>query len=83
MIDKDIKDLNTKGNIFRSKSDTLNNLFQEGKEISRKLEIRKGNAKLILEIQGNDTIHTEKEEILTHIHTFYQKRASFSAIVYM
>ena len=40
LIDKEIKNYGNKGNVIRSQNETLNKLFQEGREISRKLGIK-------------------------------------------
>ena len=71
-IDNEINIFRSKGNLIRSRNDDLNKIFEEGKEISRKMEIKKGHAKLIFQIQKDDIIYTEKEEILQLIHDFYQ-----------
>ena len=45
-------------------------MYEEGREIHRKQEIKNGNQKCIFQIQ-NDTLN-EKEEIIAEIHNFYQ-----------
>ena len=71
-IDNEINTFRSKGNMIRSRNDDLNKIFEEGKEISRKMEIKKGHAKLIFQIQKDNIIYTEKEENLQLIHDFYQ-----------
>ena len=61
------------GNIIRSNNVSLNKLYQEGKKISRKHEIKKGNSKIINQVQDDDdNIYNTKHEILNIIQQFYQ-----------
>ena len=67
-----IKDFINRGNLIRSKNEALNKLYKEGKEISRKEEIKNGNAKFIHQIKKEDQSITNKEDIINEVHNYYQ-----------
>ena len=71
--EKEIRNFINKGNLVRTKNEALNKIYEEGMEINRKEEIRKGNYKFIYQIRNNDDIIiTNKEQIINEIHQFYQ-----------
>ena len=70
--EKKIKNFKNKGNLVRAKNDGLNKLYNEGKEINRKEEIKKGNAKFIYQIRENDSTITNKDDIIKAVHRYYQ-----------
>ena len=71
--EKEIRNFLNKGNLVRAKNEALNRIYEEGMEINRKEEIRKGNYKFIYQIRNNeDTILTNREQIINEIHQFYQ-----------
>ena len=71
--EKEIRNFINKGNLVRTKNEALNKIYDEGMEINRKEEIRKGNYKFIYQIRNNDDIIiTDKEQIINEIHQFYQ-----------
>ena len=63
----EIKHFRNEGIKVRTKNDSLNKIYDHGKELNRKEEIKKGNSKTIIKINGK----TDKTEILTEIHNFY------------
>ena len=71
--EQEIKKFISKGNLIRSKNDALNKIYKEGKEISRKEEIKNGNVKFIHQLRKeNDSMLTKKSEITDEIYNFYQ-----------
>ena len=71
--EQEIKNFKSKGNLIRSKNEALNKIYKEGKEISRKEEIKNGNVKLIHQLRKeNDSMVKEKSEIIDEIYNFYQ-----------
>ena len=54
--------------MVRAKNDGLNKLYEEGKEINRKEEIKKGNAKCKYQIRENDSTITNKDDFIKEIH---------------
>ena len=72
-IEQEIKNFISKGNMIRSKSEVLNKIYEEGKEISRKEEIKKGNYKFIHQLRSEvDKPIMDKEKIINEIKNFYQ-----------
>ena len=70
--EEEIQNFNLRGNIIRAKNQTLENIYSDGKELSRKEEIKKGNSKFMYQIQKeNGEITYEKEEILENVAEFY------------
>ena len=70
--EEEIQNFNLRGNIIRAKNQTLENIYSDGKELSRKEEIKKGNSKFMYQIQKeNGEITYEKEEILENVAGFY------------
>ena len=51
---EEIKNFQTKGNIVRTKNEALNRIYEEGKEVNRKTEIKKGAAKFIFQIVNEE-----------------------------
>ena len=60
------------GNRVRAKNSIINKVYEEGREINRKQEIKNGNQKFIFQIQNQNDILHEKEEIMAEIQNFYQ-----------
>ena len=60
------------GNRVRAKNSIINKVYEEGREINRKQEIKNGNQKFIFQIQKQNDILHEKEEIIAEIQNFYQ-----------
>ena len=70
--EEEIQNFNLRGNIIRAKNQTLENIYSDGKELSRKEEVKKGNSKFMYQIQKeNGEITYEKEEILENVAEFY------------
>ena len=70
--ERKIKKFKNKGNLVRAKIDGLNKIYEEGKEINRKEEIKNRKAKLIYQIRENDSTITNKDDIIKEIHNYYQ-----------
>ena len=71
--EQEIKNFISKGNMIRSKSEVLNKVYEEGREINRKEEIKKGNYKFIHQLRTKDDKPImDKEKILNEIKEFYQ-----------
>ena len=70
--EKKIKNFKNKGKLVRAKKEGVNTLYEEGKEINRKEEIKKGNAKFIYQIRDNDSTITNKDDIIKEVHRYYQ-----------
>ena len=67
------KNFTNKGNIVQAKSEVLNKIYVEGKEISRKEEIEMGNCKFIHQLRSkDDNPITDKVQIINEIKDFYQ-----------
>ena len=66
-----LKNYKNNGKIVRTKSQYLNDIYDKGREISRKEEIKKGQQKCIFKLNDNNNILTEKDQILNKINTFY------------
>ena len=64
---KDFQNFKNNGYNIRIKNKELKNIYQQGHEINRKKEIRKGNNKYIGKIDNTD----KKDEIITKIENFY------------
>ena len=67
MIDKEIRNLRNKGNIIKSQNETLNKLYQEGREVSRKMEVKKGNSKFKFHFEDKDNIYRKIEKFSRHL----------------
>ena len=65
----EIQNFKNEGIKVRTKNPNLNEIYSKGKELNRKEEIRKGNAKAIIKINGK----SEKDEILEETYKFYSK----------
>lgn len=72
---KEIEKYENSGNLIRTQNKTLDNIYNKGKEIIRKLEFRRGARKQIIQI--NNT--SDKAEILNHIEDFYEKERSIDS----
>ena len=71
--EQEIKNFISKGNMIRSKSEALNKVYEEGREINRKEEIKKENYKFIQLLRTEDDKPImDKEKILKEIKDFYQ-----------
>ena len=71
--EQEIKNFISKGNMIRSKSEVLNKVYEEGREINRKEEIKKENYKFIHLLRTEDDKPImDKEKILKEIKDFYQ-----------
>ena len=70
--EKEIKNIQTLGNLIRVKNNTLNKIYSEGKQIDRKEEFHKGISKFIFKIKSNNIEYTEKQDILDEIQKIYQ-----------
>ena len=63
--EKEIRNFMNKGNLVRVKNEAVNKIYEDGTEINRKEEIRKGYYKYIYQLRDNeDTILTDKEQII-------------------
>ena len=58
------------GNRVRAKNSIINKVYEEGREINRKQEIKNGNQKFIFQIQNQNGILHEKEEIIAETKIF-------------
>ena len=68
--EKEIKNIQTLGNLIRVKNNTLNKIYLEGKQIDRKEEFHKGISKFIFKIKSNNIEYTEKQDILMKYKNF-------------
>ena len=66
-----LKNYKNNGKIVRTKSQYLNDIYDKGREISTKEEIKKGQQKCIFKLNDNNNILTDKDQILNKINTFY------------
>ena len=70
--EEDLKSFINSGNRVRAKNDIINRIYDEGREINRKQEIKNGNQKFIFQVKRDDEIIYEKSEIIQEIQNFYQ-----------
>ena len=70
--EKELQNFINLGNVIRAKNNIVTKIYEEGKEINRKQEIKNGNQKFIFQIKRNDEVLYEKGEIILEIHNYYQ-----------
>ena len=76
--EKEIRNFINKGNLVRVKNEAVNKIYEDGTEINRKEEIRKGYYRYIYQLRDNeDTILTDKEQIINEIYQFNQNLYDF------
>ena len=76
----ELKNFKFQGNMVRSTNPYLYSIYEDGKEISRKEEIRKGQQRCIIQIQNGESLLTDKNKILDAVGDFYSNLYSSQEI---
>ena len=70
--EKELQNFINLGNVVRAKNNIVTKIYEEGREINRKQEIRNGNQKFIFHIKQDDDVLYGKDEIILEVHNYYQ-----------